>query len=77
MSWIISRSPEFLEPGRTTTLNTRMYAAVCVRLAIVLVIAVIAPEWGSFGLFLLWLIPLVRRIPRVARGHQHVVGQAE
>lgn len=77
MSWIISRSPEFLEPGRTTTLNTRMYAAVCVLFAIVLVIAVIAPEWGFFGLFLLWLIPLVRRIPLVARGRQHVVGQAE
>jgi len=77
MSWTISRSPELLEPGKTTTLNTRMYAAVCVRFAIVLVIALIAPEWGFFGLFLLWLIPLVRRIPLVARGRQHVVGQAE
>ena len=77
MSWIISRNPELLEPGKTTTLNTRMYAAVCVLFAIVLVIALIAPKWGFFGLFLLWLIPLVRRIPLVARGRQHVVGQAE
>jgi len=77
MSWIIARSPELLEPGKTTTVNTRMYAAVCVLFAIVLVIALIAPTWGFFGLFLLWLIPLVRRIPVVARGRLNVVGLAD
>ncbi len=73
MSAVISRRPELLEAGTTTTLNPRMYAAVSVLFAVILVHALIDPDRAFSGLFLLWLIPVLRRIPVIARGRT-VVG---
>lgn len=74
VSWVISRSPELLEPGTITALNTRAHLAVSAMFAIVLVIAATAPGWGFYPLFLLCLIPLLRRVPLVGRGHRVVAG---
>ena len=70
MAAVISRRPDLLEPGTTTTLNPRMYVAVSALFAVVLVNAYFVPDWAFSGLFLLWLIPVFRRIPLVARGRQ-------
>jgi len=73
MSVVIAHSPELLEPGTTTLLNIRVYVSISILFAIVLVIALVVPDWAFSGLFLLWLIPVIRRIPVVARGRR-VVG---
>jgi uncharacterized membrane protein len=77
MSAVIARHPELLEAGTTTTLNTRGYVAVSVLFAVVLVHALVDPNWAFAGLFLLVLIPVGRRIPLVARGNKVVAGRPE
>lgn len=77
MSAVISHHPELLEAGTTTTLNTRVYVAVSVLFAVVLVHALVDPDWAFAGLFLLLLIPVGRRIPLVTRGNKVVAGLPE